>query len=465
MKTSNLKLPHFLVITAFVLLVTFTSCSENKSKVILNHDVLSECNLAIQNAIVLDATNPPVGSRRYFYASVAAYQALQPFSNELLSLSGQLKDLKFEAIPDTSKGYCLDLVALAAYTSTAKALVWKEDSVVAFRNRKLEYYKSELSNQVYQNSLAWGDSVSSLIIKWAKKDSFNETRGVDLYLAKTDAHYWQPTPTEYMQALEPNWKKIRPTLIPSADHFRSSMPEPSIYKIQPISKSVDSEGNEFVKYKSLNPEFDQLMKEVYDVSKTLDSNKIRIARYWDDNPNSTFHYGHATIKVLKVSPVGHWLSMFSTVARNKKYSLFQSAEGMVRLSAAIFDGFIAAWDAKYHYEYVRPVNAIRMHLDSAWLPLIETPAFPEYPSAHSVISSAAATVLTHMFGEYEFTDSAEMEFGLGTRHFKNFRAASDEACLSRLYGGIHFREGIENGKFLGNAIGEHHIKTLKTRKN
>jgi hypothetical protein len=207
------------------------------------------------------------------------------------------------------------------------------------------------------------------------------------------------------------------------------------------------------------------MKEVYEASNSADSFKLLTAKYWDDNPNSTFHYGHATIKVLKVSPAGHWLSMFSTVARKQKYSLFQSAEGMLRMSAAMFDGFIAAWEAKYHFEYVRPVTVIRRHIDSSWLPRIETPAFPEYPSAHSVISSAAATVLTSIFGEYQYTDSAENEFGLGVRTFKNFREASDQACQSRLFGGIHFREGIENGKLLGNAIGEYQLTKLKTLRN
>jgi hypothetical protein len=168
---------------------------------------------------------------------------------------------------------------------------------------------------------------------------------------------------------------------------------------------------------------------------------------------------------LKVSPAGHWLSLFSTVAREQNYNLFQSAEGMLRMSSVMFDGFIAVWDAKYIYEYIRPVTAIQRLIDSSWLPAIETPSFPEYPSAHSVISSAAATVLTHLFGEYAFTDSTEFEFGLGVRHYKNFREASNEACMSRIYGGIHFREGMEYGKNLGNAVGNYHNRQLKTRRN
>jgi len=113
---------------------------------------------------------------------------------------------------------------------------------------------------------------------------------------------------------------------------------------------------------------------------------------------------------------------------------------------------------------LRPITAIHDLIDSSWSSPIQTPAFPEYPSGHSVISSAAASVLTATFGEYEFIDSAELKFGLGVRKFKNFREASNQACVSRLYGGIHFIDAIENGKKLGNQVGSYHIEHLKTKK-
>jgi hypothetical protein len=382
---------------------------------------------------------------------VAAYEAIQPFNSKYLSTSNQFNGFKDKPQVDTSLGYCLDLVALSAYTTTARQLVYKEDSINDFRERKITHYKRLLHSNVFERSIAWGDSIGNTIVNWAKKDTFMQIRGTDFYLAKNDPQLWQPTPLEFMQAVEPKWKRIRPALLDSSSQFREVLPKPEPYIVK--------------NGKSINNKFNDYMKEVFEASNSADSFKLLTAKYWDDNPNSTFHYGHATIKVLKVSPAGHWLSMFSTVAREKKYNLFQSSEGMLRMSAAMFDGFIAVWEAKYHFEYVRPVTVIRRHMDSTWLPRIETPAFPEYPSAHSVISSAAATVLTSIFGEYQYTDSAENEFGLGVRTFKNFREASDQACQSRLFGGIHFREGIENGKLLGNTIGEYQLKKLKTFKD
>lgn len=429
-----------------LVLVFLTACNNRDTdKVILKHDIIAECNIAIQNAVVVDRIPPPVASRRYYYASVAAYESLVPFSKDFISLSGQLRDLKEISRPDTSLGYCLDLVAMCAHTYTSQKLVFQEDSISNFRNRKMEYYKEKLPSKTFENSVNYGDSVGASIVRWAKTDNYGQTRGINFYLVKDEEGKWEPTLPEFGDALEPNWFKLRTAGVPSASSIEIPAPEP-------FSKDKNSR-------------FFKIAKQVYDQSKNQDSSFLEIAKYWDDNPNSTIHYGHATIGVLRVSPPGHWLSIFSHVAKQKQYDLFKSAEGMARLSAVIYDAFIVCWDTKYKTEYVRPETFIRKYIDSSWTPAIQTPPFPEYPSAHSVVSSSSATLLTSMFGEYGFTDSTQMEFGLGARSFKNFREASNEACMSRLYGGIHFIDGIEKGRMMGDLLGEYHLKHIKTRKS
>ncbi len=422
------------------------SCNQEPTehRSILNHDALSDCNIAIQNAVVVDRVPPPVGGRRYFYAAVAAYESLVPFYPEQKSLAGQLHDLPALNLSlDTSQDFCLDLVAIAAHTYTSKALVYKEDSIANFRDRQLAFYKKQLSSKVFNNSVAWGEEVGKQIVEWSKSDSFNYYRGKEYYLAKNAPGYWQPTSPNFSDAVEPNWGKIRPSLAPDAEFI--PLPGPAPYSTDPTSAYM------------------MQAQEVKDTVSHLDSNGLRMAKYWDDNPNATVHYGHATINILKVSPLGHWLSTYSTVARNQHLTLMESAEGMVRLSAAVYDAFIMAFKAKYKYEYIRPETVIRNHWDSAWSPAIQTPSFPEYPSAHSVVSGAAATILTDIFGEVSYIDSAEMEFGLGTRAFANFHAAAKEACFSRLYGGIHFRDAIVHGRDQGMKLGEYHIAHLQTR--
>jgi len=113
------------------------------------------------------------------------------------------------------------------------------------------------------------------------------------------------------------------------------------------------------------------------------------------------------------------------------------------------------WDEKFRSVRVRPVTVIQQNIDPTWQPLLQTPPFPEYPSGHSVISSAAAEVLTDLFGDgVAFRDSTEMAFGLPPRDFTSFRQAAEEAAVSRLFGGIHYRDGIENGLTQGRAIGQ-----------
>ncbi|MBL7812597.1 MAG: vanadium-dependent haloperoxidase [Bacteroidetes bacterium] len=432
--------PYLLPLT---LLAACTGNKPDKGKITLNENVLPECNVAIQNAVVVDHVSAPVGGRRYFYACVAAYESLVPFHKGYHSLAGQLHDLKPAPEADTSKAYCLDLIAVAAHTYVSQKLVYKEDSIANFRERKLNWYKSRVGDNMYKNSIAYGDSVGAHIVRWSKKDSFGYYRGKEAYIVKKTPGYWQPTSPEFGEAVEPKWGHIRPAAVPNASYVK--IPDP-----EPYSESKSSR-------------FYQITRQVYDQVTTQDSSYLKTALYWDDNPNTMVHLGHATISLLKVSPAGHWLGMFGYVARQKKYNLMQTAEGFARMSAAIFDAFIVCWDTKYRTEYIRPETAIRSLIDSSWTSPIQTPLFPEYPSGHSVVSSTVATVATAMLGEYPIIDSAEYEFGLGVRKFNNFREAADQACMSRLYGGIHFIDAIKNGIAMGNQLGKYHLEHIKTK--
>jgi len=434
----------FSCIITFALMQTACQQVKEKENKIIQNDILSVCNMAIQNAIVVDRVTAPFGSRRYVYASIAAYESLVPFYSDYNSVAPMMNGLKATPLPDTSQKYCLDLVAMAAHTYVSKKLVYKEDSIANFRNRQLDFYKDKMSKSMYEASINYGDSVGSHIVKWSKSDSFSYFRGREFFLTRNKPGSWEQTPPDFMEAIEPNWGRIRPVLLKSVRDFSYASPE---------AYSTNK-----------NSRFYSITKQVYDTVNLKDTENLKTAWYWDDNPNASVHYGHATINVLKVSPAGHWLSMFSTVARQKNYSLIETADGMMRLSSAIFDAFITCWHVKYKTDYLRPITAIHDLIDSSWNSPIQTPAFPEYPSGHSVVSSAAASVLTATFGEYEFIDSAELKFGLGVRKFKNFRAASNQACISRLYGGIHFIDAIENGKKLGNEVGAYHIEHLKTKK-
>ena len=158
------------------------------------------------------------------------------------------------------------------------------------------------------------------------------------------------------------------------------------------------------------------------------------------------------------------MGIVATAAHKSRASLLQSSEAYALTALALADGFISSWEEKFRSNVVRPETMINAHFDEGWQPLLQTPPFPEYTSGHSVISTAAATVLTNVFGEsFAFTDSTEMTYGLPVRSFTSFNQAAAEAAISRLYGGIHYRMAIEAGITQGRGVGELVVQRIKTR--
>ena len=141
----------------------------------------------------------------------------------------------------------------------------------------------------------------------------------------------------------------------------------------------------------------------------------------------------------KITPGGHWMGIAQLACKKVNANMMETVDALTWTSVALVDAFISCWDEKYRSILIRPETVINSYLDENWLPVLQTPPFPEYTSGHSVISRAAAVALTHVFGDnFQFEDTVEEEFGLPTRSFPSFLKASDEAAVSRLYGGIHY---------------------------
>jgi membrane-associated phospholipid phosphatase len=192
--------------------------------------------------------------------------------------------------------------------------------------------------------------------------------------------------------------------------------------------------------------------EVYDVKQNLTPEQRAIARFWSDDP------------MLSPTPPGHWIAIALQIFARDKVALDKSVDVLARLGIAEADSFIGCWDSKFQYDLLRPVTYIRRVIDSKWESLINTPPFPEYPSGHSTQSAAAAVVLTKIFGEnFAFQDATHERDGIKPRAFPSFWAAAEEAGISRLYGGIHFRAAIDRGLDQGRCIGAF-VNALRTRK-
>ena len=165
----------------------------------------------------------------------------------------------------------------------------------------------------------------------------------------------------------------------------------------------------------------------------------------------------------KISPGGHWINIAALVAEKAKLPFDQAVLMQSVAAMTLMDAFISCWDEKYRSNRIRPETVINRHISPRWQPLLQTPPFPEYTSGHSVISTAVAEVLTYLMGDdFSFTDNTEIIFDLPERGFTSFRQAADEAAISRLYGGIHYRDAIENGQTQGRKIGSFVIQKIKT---
>ena len=165
--------------------------------------------------------------------------------------------------------------------------------------------------------------------------------------------------------------------------------------------------------------------------------QVEIAQFWDCNPNASYHSGHVLQFQQKISPGAHWMLIASLASRRSKLSLLERSRVFTYVSIVLADGFISCWNEKYRTVVIRPETFINSYIDKDWRPILQTPAFPEYTSGHSVVSAASANMLTWLLGDgFEFDDTTEVEYGLPVRSFKSFNQAAEEAAISRLYGGI-----------------------------
>ena len=402
----------------------------------------------LTRVIVHDIFSPPVASRIYLYANAAAYETLVLGNEGYKSLYGQANGFpRIEAPREkdwrASGDISYKLAALYAFFRTGGQLVFSEPMLKDSAESILASC-GEHDEAVYQNSLRLGEMVSDSILAWAARDNYAATRKKRRYTYSKEKGKWMPTPPGYIDAVEPYWSQIRPVSLDSAAQFKP-IPPPA-FSTEP--------GSVFMKE----------VKEVYDRTRSLGKEEILIASFWDCNPFYLNTQGHLNFATKKLSPGGHWISIAGQTMESAGKNWIESSAVYLLTSIALFDGFISCWDEKYRSQFIRPETVINAHMDEKWRPLLQTPPFPEYTSGHSVISAAAAEVLEARLGaNFAFDDHTETPYGLPVRHFASFAAAAEEAGISRLYGGIHYRAAIVNGQKQGRGIGLQVIQKIRLK--
>ncbi|WP_459506705.1 vanadium-dependent haloperoxidase [Aquirufa ecclesiirivi] len=393
--------------------------------------------------MIHDVVNPPAAARFYSYMLLSAQVIVSQEGEEIPSPAVLLKNFPKISI---SKGpnAQIKLAALYSILESGRLLLPSGFQLEADQKKLVvKWKKAGFSAKEIQESIELATQVSNQIVAWAKTDGYFTLSTLRRYRPLKDRGFWYPTPPAYMEAVEPHWSTIKPMFLDSASQFK---PHPPVtYHEDPSS------------------EFYQLAKDVFEIKNKLSPEQKLIAAFWDCNPFAINTSGHMSIGFKKMSPGGHWMNIAGIACRKKQLSFEKTIFLHALVATTLMDAFISCWDEKFRSNRIRPETVIQRLFDIHWQPLLQTPPFPEYTSGHSVISTAAAEILTHFLGDsFSYMDDSEIYFDLKPRSFSSFRQAANEAAISRLYGGIHYLDAIEQGQVQGRNIGNFIIEKIKT---
>jgi hypothetical protein len=282
-------------------------------------------------------------------------------------------------------------------------------------------------SQSIARGIEWGQTVADAIWAWRSTDGFSNVPPLP-FLGGVNPGQWRPTPPAMAPGLAPQLATMIPWAIASPSQFRPAGPP-------------------------------RLTSDQYaaDLNETKQSGSMSSASRTSDQTQYALFWQSAT-------PADFWDPVATSLGAERHFNLSENARLLALLNIALADGVIGCWDAKYNYDFWRPITAIRMAdtdqnaatmQDLNWTPLIATPPFPEYPSAHSCVSSAGLRILSDYFGENTaFSVGSDFMPGV-TRFFPNFSAALDEVGNARIFGGIHFRTAVVDGRTLGTNLGSY----------
>jgi hypothetical protein len=382
-------------------------------------DVVTDWNSTLLGAIRTTSANPPRAARQMAMMHLAMYDAIngvdrqyRPYLVTGTAPAGASK----QAAASTAAKVVLDSFYSGNATAAA-AIAAQHEAVLA----------TVPEGAAKTDGVAWGTSVGNALLAHRATDGSDAT---EPYTAAPGVGVWRPTAPANAAALLPHWGKVTPFGMVTGSQFRP---------YQPPALQGQAYAAEY-----------QLTKDYGSSTSTLRSaDQAEVARFWADGGGTE-------------TPPGHWMTIARGVSTERGLTLEQNARLFALLGMAVADSAILCWDAKYAYNYWRPITAIQEGEadgnpatagDAAWTPLIATPPFPEYTSGHSTFSRSSATTLATFFGTDAIPFST-VSNGLPnvTRQYPGFSAAADEAGISRIYGGIHFQSANIAGQMSGHAL-------------
>ncbi|AMQ57438.1 vanadium-dependent haloperoxidase [Algoriphagus sanaruensis] len=401
--------------------------------------IYSEQLFSITEVMVTDVASPPVAARIYAYTNLAAYLAAKSDGQSSKapdflphSLISKLENPRLEQkLSKEFIGIYAMLLVGEKVMPSGYLLQEKQANL-----KKWAIKAKILTKKNLEAHLRIAQEIATEVLEIAKKDGYIQLTALTRYTPSEAPGSWYPTPPAYLPAVEPEWRTMKTFFLPNLSDFDPLPMAP--FDLNPGSS------------------FRNQLDEVKATVSTLTTEQKLIASFWDCNPFAVEFSGHMAIGIKKISPGGHWIGITGIAAIQSNLDFLETAYIHALVGMTLHDSFVSCWKAKYDTNRIRPETIINEKLDPQWKPLLQTPPFPEYTSGHSVISTASARILTAYFGDnYSFVDTSELYFGLPERGFSSFNQAASEAAISRLYGGIHFRDAIENGVIQGEKIADY----------
>jgi hypothetical protein len=267
-----------------------------------------------------------------------------------------------------------------------------------------------------------GERVAQRVYDSRARDS---ATGPDSYRPQTRAGRYVPTATMVC----PTWPTLRPFVLKRPGQFRPGPP------VALRSKEWADDYNEVKTYGARD-------------STQRTPEQTETARFWLMTGPQAYH------------PLAHQL----IAARH--LTLIESARFMAMYSVALTDAYVAVFDAKYHYEFWRPITAIRngdidgnpaTEIDPTWQPLDTTPVHPEYPCAHCTLSAAAAAVIEESggLGALEGISMTSTTAPNVTHRWSTLESFTTEVANARVWAGFHYRSSTRVGSTMGGEVGRY----------
>lgn len=380
--------------------------------------------------MILSRTTPgfgPSATRAFAYSGLTLYESVvegmpgyQSVASEMIGKNITVhKNIPAIYWPASANAAMATILRKMIPTLTSVGTA-KIDSLEALFNAR---FANEVSDKVLQHSADYGESIAVSIYDWSNSDGVAEAAARNSsYTIPTGTGLWEPTPPAFSFPVNVYGGSVR-TFV--KDIVALTLPEAPT----PYSDQVASD-------------FFNQANEVYTISQLLTEHDVQTVKTWGEFPGNFTQ----ALRFIQIS---------IQLVDDADLNLDMAALAFAKHGMALVDAVACVFNAKYIYNYMRPITYIHGVIrDASWTSLNNTPPHPEYPAAHACVGRASSRVLESIFGtSYAFVDRTHENL-YGVRSYNNLKEFSDEAGWSRVLGGIHYRSSVEAGRAQGERVGD-----------